>query len=253
METIVLAHAVYVAVMAAGAAVIAWWSREPRGVPRYEYLVHAAIPIWSGIAYLTVVFDLGTLEVGERAVYIARYADWVVTTPLLLLVLGWMAMHYSEHKRVALLATLVLADVVMITTGLIADLTTDTAATWTFYGIGVAALLLIIYLTWDPLRRIAQASHAELGRRYVQMAAFLTVMWIGYPTVWLLGPSGLGVLGETTDVLLFVVLPIFSKVVFSLLVLAILRGLPGDETVTADIDAHAETLGHLDRADPPRR
>ena len=90
--------------------------------------------------------------------------------------------------------------------------------------------LPIIYLTADPLRRITQVSSAELGRRHVQMAAFLTVMRVGYPTVWLLGPPGLGVLGETTDVVLFVVLfvvlPIFSKLVFRLLVLAILRADP---------------------------
>jgi bacteriorhodopsin len=247
---IAVAHLVYVAAMVVGAAIIVWWSREPRGIPRYEYLAHAAIPIWSGIAYLTVVFGLGRLVVDDRAVYIARYADWVVTTPLLLLVLGWMAMQYSEHKRVALLATLVIADVVMVLTGLIADLATDPVATATFYAIGVAALVLILYLIWVPLRRIAEASGPALGKRYVQLTALLTFTWVGYPTVWLLGPSGLGVLGERADMWLFVALPIVSKVVFSVAVLAALRGLAAERDEAGVIDLTTPTLEHLDT---PRR
>lgn len=45
---------------------------------------------------------------------------------------------------------------------------------------------------------------------------FLSVLWVGYPTVWALGTSGIRLYGETTEVALFVVLPILSKVGFSL-------------------------------------
>lgn len=96
-------HWLYIAGMAIGAIHFILLSRNPRGVPRYEYLVAAFIPIWSGLAYLSMVLpgavlEQGKIEVAGQITYFARYIDWVVTTPLLLLALSWTAMHHL-HKR----------------------------------------------------------------------------------------------------------------------------------------------------------
>lgn len=214
----------YVAVMAVGASIVMAWSRNPRGVPHFEYAAAAFIPLWSGLAYMASALGQGIVEVDGREVYLTRYADWVVTTPLLLAGLAWTAMFYTR-KHASLIVVLMGADVIMILSGLIADLTTDEPTKWLWYTVGCVCLATIFYVTWGPLLRIARSQGSDLGKVYARVAGYLTVLWIGYPTVWALGPSGLGLIGPTTDVALFVVLPILSKVGFSLFDLSELRRL----------------------------
>ncbi|WP_169726672.1 bacteriorhodopsin, partial [Deinococcus murrayi] len=91
-------HWVYVACMAAGVLYFWFLSRDPRGVPRYEYLTALMIALVSGTVYMAVALGYGKTVVGGTEVYYARYLDWVVTTPLLLLALAWTAMYRSSHK-----------------------------------------------------------------------------------------------------------------------------------------------------------
>lgn len=233
----------YVACMAVGALVIIAWSRDPKGVPHYEYAAAAFIPIWSGLAYMASALDQGILLVDGREVYLTRYLDWLVTTPLLLATLAWTAM-WSVRKHASLIITVMGADVIMILSGLFADLTTDEGIKWLWYAIGCVCLAIIFTVAWGPLRRIAASQGDEVGRTYTKVATFLSVLWVGYPLVWALGPSGLGVLDSATDVALFVVLPIFSKVGFSLYDLSSLRKL------ARTVPAYHTQQGHAHHGEP---
>ena len=226
MDLDTLLYAVYVASMAAGALLFVTWMRDPKGVPTWEYLVATVIPVWSGLAYLAMGLDLGTVEVAGQTTYWARYADWIVSTPLLLVAL-WMTATTKTEKRahVPTLVTLVVADVVMILCGLIGDLS-EGPARFIFFGIGVGALALIFWTAFVPLRQVSQHD-AEVADAYVKVATLLAVLWVGYPLTWILGPSGIGLFGQTLDSVLFVVLPIFSKVGFSIYDLTLLRRMSG--------------------------
>lgn len=227
METQTLLHWIYVASMIGGALLFWAWSRQPKGVPQYEYSIAMLIPIWSALAYMAMALGQGKTEVAGQITHYARYADWVVSTPLLLLALAFTAMFYvPKHQReVTLLFRLVAADVVMIVCGLCADLSENPTARLLWFTCGVGAFLAVLYVVWGPLRRTANESDAEIGVIYTKLAGFLTVLWISYPTIWALGPSGVGVLGQTLETALFVAVPFFSKVGFSILDLNYLREL----------------------------
>ena len=215
-------YALYIACMAGGALLFLAWMRDPQGVHIWEYVVAAIIPVWSGLAYLAMALGLGTVEVAGQTTYWARYADWVVTTPLLLTALWMTATTGSDRSRhVPLLVGMVSADVVMILSGLVADLSAGPAR-FVFYGVGVGALGVVFAIAVGPLRRVA-ARDAEVGRIYRTVATYLALFWVGYPLTWILGPSGLGVVGQSVDTALFILLPIFSKVGFSVLDLGLLR------------------------------
>ena len=85
-------------------------------------------------------------------------------------------------------------------------------------------------MIWGPLRRVAEGNRPEVARVYRRVAGLLTALWVGYPTIWLLGPSGVRLIGQTTETLLFVALPIMSKVGWSVVDLHSLRALhaPGE-------------------------
>jgi bacteriorhodopsin len=220
-------HWLYVALMVGGALLFWSWSRDPKGVPRYEYSIAMMIPIWSALAYLAMAMGQGKTEVAGQVTHYARYADWVVTTPLLLLSLAFTAMYYvpKEKRSTSLLASLVGADVVMIGCGLLADLSENLTARLTWFLCGVGAFFAVLYVLWGPLRQIAAEGGAELGGGYNRLLLFLSVLWVCYPTIWALGPSGLGMLNQTFETALFVAVPFLSKVGFSILDLQFLRGL----------------------------
>ncbi|GAA3998259.1 hypothetical protein GCM10022408_06280 [Hymenobacter fastidiosus] len=227
MATETLLHWLYVGSMVGGALLFWAWSRNPKGVPQYEYSIAMMIPIWSALAYMGMALGQGKTEVAGQITHYARYADWVVSTPLLLLALAFTAMFYvpKDERSKTLLFGLVAADVVMIVCGLFADLSESSTARLLWFLCGVGAFLAVLSILWGPLRRIAENSDAELGSIYIKLVGFLTILWISYPTIWALGPSGLRVFGQTTETLLFVVVPFFSKVGFSILDLYFLRDL----------------------------
>ena len=219
-----LHYVIYIFCMAAGAVLFFVWSRKPKGVHEAESTVAILIPVWSGLAYLAMSYGLGQSEVAGQTTYWGRYADWIVTTPLLILALGLTAMHRLKQRDGALLWALVGTDVVMIACGLVADLTTGPART-VFFLCGCFALLVLFYLVWGPLRQLAFRQGEDLGGVYTTVAGLLSALWIAYPTIWWLGPSGSGAIGQSLESWLFVIVPIVSKVGFSAVDLFLLRRL----------------------------
>lgn len=223
-------HWLYVAGMAVGAIYFISLSKNPRGVPMYEYLVAAFIPIWSGLAYLAMTLPHGQLEQGKIEVagqitHLARYGDWIVTTPLLLLSLSWTAMHRLPKKDWTLIASLMMTQVIVVVCGLIADLSNIPWVRYLWYINGVVAFVIVLWGIWVPLKAKTKSQGADLSSFYNKLTAYFTVLWICYPIVWILGPSGFGVFNQTVDTFLFCLIPFFSKVGFSYLDLNGLRNL----------------------------
>ncbi len=216
-------HWIYVLVMFGGSAIVAFLSRNPKKVPKIEYFLAFFIPIWSALAYMAMALGQGMVEVENQIAFYARYLDWIVTTPLLLISLSLVAM-YRVKKDIILIAGLVAADIIMILTGLIADISKGNLR-YLWFIIGIIGFFVSLYIIWIPLVKIADSQGETIGKIYKGLALYLTIFWIGYPTTWILGPSGLGLISQTWDTYLFVILPIFSKVGFGLLVLFKLRGL----------------------------
>lgn len=224
-------HWLYVAGMTIGALHFWFLSRDPKGVPQSEYLVAIFIPIWSGLAYMAMALGQGKVEVAGRIVHYARYIDWMVTTPLLLLTLAWTAMQFVK-KDWTLIGFLMSTQIVVITTGLIADLSAQTWVRYLWYICGTVAFLIVLWGIWVPLQAKARGQGSELARLYQKLTTYFTVLWIGYPVVWIIGPSGFGFINQDIDTLLFCILPFFSKVGFSFLELHGLRGLQNRQSET---------------------
>lgn len=224
MDLQALFHWMYAIAMAIGALYFISLGNHPRGVPKYEYLIATFISIWSGLAYLGMALGQGKVEVADQITHYARYIDWLVTTPLLLLSLSTTAMH-RVAKDWTLIASLMGTQVIVIGAGLIADLSTTPEARFLWYACGVFAFLVVLWGIWGPLQAKTRGQGVELSSLYKHLLIYFTVLWIGYPIAWLIGPSGLGWINQTIETLLFCVLPFFSKVGFSYLDLNGLRRL----------------------------
>ncbi len=217
-----LLHVFYFFVMIAAAIYFFIISRKPEGVPLYEYVIAMVITGWSGVAYLSIALGQGLLERPDKTIYFARYLDWVVSTPLLLVSLALTAMFYEKKINKTLIGALIAADVFMILTGLIADFSPDSLK-YIWYLLGLVALVIILFIVWVPLKKLADSANEKLSDHYKRVAIYLTAFWVLYPTAWVLGASGIGITQGTIDTLAFIILPIFSKVGFGVLDLQGLR------------------------------
>ena len=111
-----------------------------------------------------------------REVYWARYVDWSVTTPLLLLDLSLLAGLSGANILVA-----VVADVIMILTGLFAAFTVDEAPKWGWYAMACIAYLIVIYQLAVNGRGVVQGKDAKTATFFSAIAGFTLVLWTVYP------------------------------------------------------------------------
>ena len=184
----------------------------------HHTLLHASVPFIAATAYLAMAFGIGTLlQPDGSVVYLARYLDWSVTTPILLAGLVLLAFH--EHGRTGEvgghLTAIIVLDVLMIVTGLISSLAAPSLAKWIWYGWSCVAFLGVLYLLWGPLRALARSRGEALGAAYGKNLVFLTVIWFLYPIVFLVGPEGMKLITDPASVWAFLIMDVIAKVVYA--------------------------------------
>ena len=157
----------------------------------------------------------------ERTVYWARYVDWALTTPLLLIGLATVgmprvrALHAREQN--GLVGGLVGADLMMIATGLFASLSVQTHMRWSWFAIGCVAFIVVLYLIAGPLRMDAVSRGSEHSKLYTRLLTTLIVLWLVYPLVWIAGTEGQGTINLGQEVAIFAVVDVLAKVGFGVL------------------------------------
>lgn len=196
-----------------------WSVEEPE--QQLFYIVTTFITATAFASYFAMATGFGltfvTVEgVGELDIYWARYADWLVTTPLLLVDLALLA----RADRNTLL-TLVGVDVFMIVTGLVGALTTASPGiriAW--WGISSGALVVLLYFLVGELSRQARERPREVGRLFTRLRNLTVGLWVLYPVVWLLGTESTLVLVPLYwETAAFMVLDLAAKVGFGFLLL----------------------------------
>ena len=221
--------------MAAGLVFILIAGKSTAPQRRHHVTVSAFVVAIAALAYFAMANGQGTVEVGDRVVYYARYIDWLFTTPLLLLGLLTLALPRlndpaQARERNALVGTVIGADILMIATGAVAALSTDDAVKWMWYAISCAAFAVVLYALVVPLRAAARLRGVEYANLYERLAIVLVVLWFTYPIVWAVGTEGMAAVGLSTEVAIFAVVDILAKVGFGLLLVVGSSRLPAPAT-----------------------
>jgi len=143
-----------------------------------------------------------------RSIYWARYVDWAITTPLLLLDLSLLAGLSGANILVA-----VVADVIMILTGLFAAFGTRSSQTWGWYAWACIAYLVIIYQLAFNGREAVANKDSKTKTFYASIAGFTLIVWTIYPIVWALS-EGAHIINVDSEIIAYAVLDILAKPVF---------------------------------------
>ncbi len=193
----------------------------------HHYVTSAVITLWASMMYIVMATGSGIVQItepgagGTRLFYYARYVDWTITTPLLLLGLAWVALG-SIGRNSGVVLGLVGADVAMILTGVVAGATSG-GFKWFWYVISCIFFLIVLGLIWGPLRSAAQSGVSPEASLFFPLAGMLTVLWFAYPVVFLLGTEGAGVFSAGLEVFFYAVLDILAKVGFGFVLLGGIR------------------------------
>jgi len=143
-----------------------------------------------------------------RQVYWARYVDWSVTTPLLLMDLAFLAGLSGANILVA-----IVADVIMILTGLFAAFGSSESGQWGYYAIACIAYLVVIYQLAVHGRAMAMSKDSKTGTFFQAIGAFTLVLWTAYPIIWGIADGSRNI-NVDAEIICYAVLDVLAKPVF---------------------------------------
>lgn len=211
--------------MLLGSVVIYAMTQKLRKEDRHHGYVALAITLVAATAYYALATHLGDFTFNGKTVQAARYADWVITTPLLLL--GLLAVGLPTvlklknlNYRLGLIIGILGLDVYMIATGFLAVLAKSRNA-YVWYGISCLAFIAITVLLFSEVKKLSLHNGGKnVAALYMRLTYFLTVVWIFYPIVWYFGNDGMGTFSFTTENALYAILDVTAKVGFGLLTIS---------------------------------
>jgi bacteriorhodopsin len=182
------------------------------------YAITTLIPAIAFASYLAMLLGYGVWDMsvaGEtRPIYWARYADWLFTTPLLLLDLALLV----DADRGTLYG-LVGADAFMIITGLVGATEPVFAFRFVWWAVSTAALLYILYVLFFGFTKKLKDMEQERSSTFRLLRNLTVVLWAIYPIWWLLGTEGATVVPLFVETLGFMILDVSAKVGFGFILL----------------------------------
>merc|ERR1711964_234880 len=149
-----------------------------------------------------------TVEHIFRQVFWARYVDWALTTPLLLLDLAFLAGMNGANITVT-----IVADLIMVLLGLFAAFGRPDGQKWGYYTIACIASLVIVYQLVVPGRRAVAAKSNSTAKLFASIGGFTLILWTLYPVVWGIG-DGARKWSVDAEIIAYAVLDVLAKPVF---------------------------------------
>ncbi len=201
--------------MFAGTLVYFWLGRSVAVYKENFFIMAISITVIAATAYLAMALGMGRMEFNGEEVLVARYIDWLLTTPLIIALLGILA-----RADRSLIATLIGLDVYMISAGFLGAISETLVVSLVWWAIGSVAYLIFLYLLLGALSEAADEQPDDLATVYKTLRNLTVVLWSIYPVVWILGGNGFDVLPLVAEEASFVTLDVLSKVVFGYILLS---------------------------------
>jgi bacteriorhodopsin len=188
---------------------------RPMG-PVYYYIIFFVASV-SALVYYSMWSETGVMHVHdgdtERIVFPARYLDWAVTTPLMLVGLGLLG-----NAALPAILGMVGCDLIMIGCLYTAAIYAPVHK-YFWFGVAVVFFLVLVFLMFQEL------SKADYGGRVSEYDAdtlrwltyILVFSWALFPIFWLVGQAGTSEAALDVEVAGIVLADMIAKIAFLLL------------------------------------
>lgn len=142
--------------------------------------VSAVVVGIAGYHYYRIWSDFGEMKMNEGY----RYADWLITVPLLIIEL-LIVLGVSSELRKKLMASLIPATVLMIGLGYPGEIAESSGTKWLFW---VLAMIPFAYILWTLYGQLQAASKREtpaVAKAIKNATVVLLATWMVYPIAYL--------------------------------------------------------------------
>jgi len=182
---------------------------------RYYHFLTFMIGAIASLAYLAMATGNGMYRrpFDGREFYYARYIDWTLTTPLMLLDILGFAGASSDAKL-----WLVGCDLLMIISGLIGGFVEGNEKYY-FWFFGCATFLPILYQLLGGLKPLLENKEESVQTLFNRVSVLTAITWSCYPIVWLAG-EGHGNISVDTECICYVVLDVLAKSLFGIIIVS---------------------------------
>jgi len=199
---------------------------------RIALVMSAVVVAVAGYHYWRIFDSWGAAFTLENGAYVAsgkpfndgyRYVDWLLTVPLLVAELV-AVLVLPREKSLGLTARLSLAAVLMIATGYVGEVATDTITRAIWGAISTVPFLYILWILWGELGRAVDRQTSEVKILLRNTRLLLLATWGFYPIVYLL--PMLGIVGASVLVSVQVgysIADVAAKCGYGLMIYAIAR------------------------------
>ncbi|MFN0246412.1 MAG: bacteriorhodopsin-like [Kofleriaceae bacterium] len=155
-----------------------------------------------------------------------RYADWLLTVPLLMVELV-AVLALAKAQASGLLKRLVIAAALMIALGYPGEAAIGTgsnAAVWAWFAASMIPFIYIIATLFGALRKAAETQSPQVQSLIALARRVVLVTWSFYPIAYILGAVGASSgAGETAIQIGYTIADITAKAGFGLVIYAIAR------------------------------
>ncbi len=187
--------------------------------------VSAVVVGIAGYHYFRMWSDWGNGTVNEGY----RYADWLITVPLLVIEL-LIVLGVSSERRKKLMFTLVPATVLMIGLGYPGETSSVDSTKWTFWVLSMLPFIYILVTLAGELKAAGTRETGTVSKAIKNATTILLVTWLVYPIAYLFPvifePTNEG--AETARQLGYTIADITAKGLFGLMILNIAKARSGD-------------------------
>jgi sensory rhodopsin len=198
--------------MFAGTALLAYGLVLLPGHRQRLFALVVAVPAIATVAYGLMAFGIGTLTTtGGTSVFVPRYVDWLLTTPLHVAVI---ALVVGASTR--LIGRLAVLQALTIVFGFVGA-TLSAPWSWVLYLVGSACFAGVVYIFFVDLEDLATDRPDGVEALFRKLRSFVVVLWLLYPVIWVLGPAGLGTMDAETTTLVVTYIDVVAKVGFGLI------------------------------------
>ena len=181
------------------------------GIAGYHYY-----RMWSGWAE-------GTVNEGYR------YADWLITVPLLVIEL-LIVLGVTSERRKKLMFSLVPATVLMIALGYPGEVAAENGTKWLFWFLAMLPFAYILYVLSGELKAAGARETGAVSKAIKNATTVLLVTWMVYPIAYLFpvifdaGNEG----AEAARQIGYTLADITAKGLYGLMILSIAKARSGD-------------------------
>ena len=158
-----------------------------------------------------------------------RYADWLITVPLLVIEL-LIVLGVTSDRRKSLMKTLVPATVLMIGLGYPGEVSSSDGTKWTFWILSMLPFIYILYTLAGELKAAGVRETGPVAASISSATKILLVTWLVYPIGYLFPVifEATNDGAETARQLAYTVADITAKALFGLMILNIAKARSGD-------------------------